>query len=437
MKKVLWLALAAALLIGAGGWIAAAQRGQDGAQELLHALAQQRWAEAQEHLSAVTVKLSKLPACAAVPTQVELLTGVSRQADAVAGSLSALPFSHAALGDTVKFCNQLSEYTLGLSLKTAAGEVLDDIAIAKLSELQRQCTLLSGRLATADAAALTLENAGVFYAAAQADERPLEAVADADNGMDYPSMIYDGAFSDARHGGTPKALGEGEISQEQAIATAVAFIGEARVQQAEAGVPSGGVIPCHGVTLRLNDGTVLNADVTVQGGKLLWIMPEHAAFQAGLTLEECTAAAQDFLQSRGYGRMQSTHYQVYDGMAVINFAAVQDGVLLYPDLVKVQLRMDTGELVGLEANNYLMNHTERADLAPLLTQQQAQAKVSRQLTITRACLCMIPQSGSERLCWEFGGTWKENEYRVYIDAMTGEEADVLMLIRSPQGSMAA
>ena len=55
---------------------------------------------------------------------------------------------------------------------------------------------------------------------------------------------------------------------------------------------------------------------------------------------------------------------IYDGLAVINFVALQDGVLLYPDLVKVQVRMDTGEIVGMEANNYLMNHTVRTALSP-------------------------------------------------------------------------
>ena len=436
MKTVLLL-LCSALLILTTVWGYAAQQEADDAQDMLHAAAQQRWAEAQEHLSAITVKLNKLPAAAALSTQVELLTGVSRQADGAAAALSALPYSHAAMADTIKFCNQLSEYTLGLSLQTAGGMRLSEVELSKLSELKRNCALLTGQLATADASGLTLLSNSVFYAPAQADERPLEAVADQDNGMDYPSMIYDGAFSDARHRGTPKALGKGEITQEQAIASAVAFIGQERVEEAEAGVPSGGAIPCHGVTLRLRDGTVLSADVSVQGGQMLWIMPEHASFSTGLTLEECTQSAQQFLKSRGYGDMQSTHYQVYDGMAVINFVSVQDGVLLYPDLVKVQMRMDTGELVGLESNNYLMNHTQRKELSPVLTQKQALARVSPQLTVTSACLCVIPDRSSERLCWEFAGWWKENEYRVYIDALTGEEADVLMLIRSPQGAMAA
>ena len=41
----------------------------------------------------------------------------------------------------------------------------------------------------------------------------------------------------------------------------------------------------------------------------------------------------DFLLDRGYGEMEANHYQVYDGLAVINFVAVQDGVLLYPCLL--------------------------------------------------------------------------------------------------------
>ena len=35
--------------------------------------------------------------------------------------------------------------------------------------------------------------------------------------------------------------------------------------------------------------------------------------------------------------MEASYYQVYDGLAVIHFAALQDGVLLYPDQLKLQI----------------------------------------------------------------------------------------------------
>lgn len=414
---------------------------QRSAQALEDAYAQ-RVLETQEHLQAIGLKLGKAPVAADARTQVELLAGISRQADSVVSGLSALPLSHIAMSDTLKFCNQLSEYAMVLALSVAAGQPLTEQETAELVSLESQCALLTGQFATARetmvAESLRLTaRPGVFYAEAQAAQRPLEQVADPDNGMDYPSMIYDGAFSDARHYGTPKALGEGRIDQRQAMEAARSFVGEERVRSVEAAPDSGGALASYGVKLTLNDGVVLNAEVTRQGGKMLWMVPEHAAFEPGWTLEECAEAARDFLLDRGYGEMEANHYQVYDGLAVINFVAVQDGVLLYPDLVKVQVRMDTGEVVGLEANNYLMNHTERTGLSPALSGEQALEKASSRLEAGQARLCVIPYREGERLCYEVPGRYEGREYRVYIDAITGEEAEVLMMVDSVGGRMAA
>ena len=414
---------------------------QRSAQALEDAYAQ-RVLETQEQLQAIGLKLGKAPVAADARTQVELLAGISRQADSVVSGLSALPLSHIAMSDTLKFCNQLSEYAMVLALSVAAGQPLTEQETAELVSLESQCALLTGQFATARetmvAESLRLTaRPGVFYAEAQAARRPLEQVADPDNGMDYPSMIYDGAFSDARHYGSPKALGEGRIDQRQAMEAARAFVGEERVRSVEAAPDSGGALASYGVKLTLNDGVVLNAEVTRQGGKMLWMVPEHAAFEPGWTLEECAEAARDFLLDRGYGEMEANHYQVYDGLAVINFVAVQDGVLLYPDLVKVQVRMDTGEVVGLEANNYLMNHTERTGLSPALSGEQALEKASSRLEAGQARLCVIPYREGERLCYEVPGRYEGREYRVYIDAITGEEAEVLMMVDSVGGRMAA
>ena len=339
---LLYTFLGAAVLISIFLTLDFGNRAQRSAQALEDAYAQ-RVLETQEHLQAIGLKLGKAPVATDTRTQVELLAGISRQADSVVSGLSALPLSHVAMSDTMKFCNQLSEYAMVLALSVSAGQPLTGQQTTELSKLESQCALLLGQFATAretmvaESLRLTAQP-GVFYAEAQAAQRPLEQVADPDNGMDYPSMIYDGAFSDARHYGTPKALGQDMIDQRQAMEIARAFVGEERVQRVEAAPDSGGALASYGVTLTLNDGVVLNAEVTRQGGKMLWMVPEHAAFEPGLTLEECAGTAQRFLLDRGYGQMEANHYQVYDGLAVINFVAVQDGVLLYPDLVKVQVR---------------------------------------------------------------------------------------------------
>ena len=153
-------------------------RAQRSAQALEDAYAQ-RVLETQEHLQAIGLKLGKAPVAADARTQVELLAGISRQADSVVSGLSALPLSHIAMSDTLKFCNQLSEYAMVLALSVAAGQPLTEQETAELVSLESQCALLTGQFATARetmvAESLRLTaRPGVFYAEAQAAQRPLE-----------------------------------------------------------------------------------------------------------------------------------------------------------------------------------------------------------------------------------------------------------------------
>lgn len=392
-------------------------------------------------LESMGVKLEKL-LISASPTQgATLLAQLSRQAGEVQQNLSLLPLSHSAIGPTVRFANQLSDYTLVLTSHLAENDTLTDEDAATLSDLRAQLSQLGSQLYLAqqqmDAKQLAfVPQQSLFYANSQADVRPLEQLEDKDSGMDYPSLIYDGAFSDGRHLGTPKGLPEGAIAADQAIEIAKEFVGADRVKSAISAASVIGTIPAWGVTIDTAD-CQLTLEVTKQGGKVLWMVPEHASFTPQLSLDDCREKAAAFLESRGFGAMEAHYYQVYDGLAVINFAATQDDVILYPDLVKVQVRLDTGEIVGIEANNYWMNHVTRTLATPALTQAEAQQKVSSRLSITKGRLCLIPHLGKERLCYEFIGTWDDNQYQIYIDASTGEEVELLKIIPVENGILTA
>ena len=237
--------------------------------------------------------------------------------------------------------------------------------------------------------------------------------------------------------GTPKALGKETINAQQAAEIATRFVGADRVQSTTAGAETEGLLAAFGVTVTLKDGVTLNVDVTKQGGKVLWMMPEHASFGQTLTLEECTEKARLFLRERGYDNLTAEYYQVYDGLAVINFVPIENDVLLYPDLVKAQVRMDTGEVVGLEANNYLMNHVSRGSMTATLTRAQALMQISTRLQADSVRLCVIPYRDSERFCWEIKGTYDSNQYMVYLDAATGEQLEVLMVLQTTAGLLSA
>lgn len=355
------------------------------------------------------------------PGQHALLLGrVSSLAGAASENLSALPAAYGADESGLKFLGQTADYAQTLAAAAAEGRTLSETDVRQLAQLMQK----SGELRR------HLENGEGFAYDAPSEEQKL-------SGIEYPSLLYDGPFSDGVRQGAPRGLSGEEITSEQAVEAGRAFLGAARAQRA---ADMKGPIPCWGVSAE-TDGVTITLQVTRQGGKILWMAPETAGFETKLGMEACVARAREFLESHGFGEMEPSFTQQYDGLAVISFAAVQDDVTLYPDLVKAQVRMDTGEVVGLEANNYWMNHTERENLAPQVDEQQALRAVSGRLTVTGSRLCVIPvddglDSGkTEKLCWEFAGEWNGSRYFVYIDAETGEEEKVLKVVAGNGGTL--
>lgn len=351
----------------------------------------------------------------------QYLSQVDRGAAQIAQCLSLLPFPREEGQKAVKFANQLSDYASAL---ITAGEITEEDA-RQLSDLMKAC------------AEYTRALNGVFQEGADASAIASREDAQAyDTAVSYPTLIYDGPFSDARKTEAWKGLTGMEITREDAARLAREFVGADRVVGVSAGADMGGDVPCYGVTLQLRDLT-LEAAVTRQGGKVLFLFPDAASFPSRKSVEECRENALAFLKGKGYEDMEPTYFQVYEGVCVISFAAVQGDTLLYPDLVKVQLRMDTGEVVGVEQRNYLQNHTARGALRPGLTQEEAQGAVSGRLKVASARLCLIPTDAGEKLCYEFKGSYGDGEYLIYIDAESGEQQEMFRVVETETGLEAA
>ena len=355
------------------------------------------------------------------PGQHALLLGrVSTLAAAASENLSALPAAYGADEAGLKFLSQTGEYAQTLATAAAEGRTLTETDVQQLSALMQK----SGELRR------HLESGAGFAYDAPGEEQKL-------SGIEYPSLLYDGPFSDGIRQGTPRGISGEEITAEQAVEAGRAFLGADRAQRA---ADMQGPIPCWGVAAQ-KGGVAVNMQVTRQGGKILWMAPETAGFDAALEMDACVERAQAFLAEHGFGQMQPSFTQQYDGLAVVSFAAEQDGVILYPDLVKAQVRMDTGDVVGLEANNFWMNHMQRENLTPAVDESQALRAVSDRLTVTGARLCVIPvddglNSGkTEKLCWEIAGDWSGSRYLTYIDAETGEEEKVLKVVQGNGGTL--
>ena len=133
--------------------------------------------------------------------------------------------------------------------------------------------------------------------------------------------------------------------------------------------------------------------------------------------------------------MRESYYFTDDGICTINFAATQNGYILYPDLIKVSVSLENGEIMAFDASGYISNHYERKIESPKITENEAKSKLNDELTVIDVQLCVIPTEWkTEKYCYEIHcKTDNEQEILVYIDSFTGEEDNILILLYSDGG----
>ncbi|MGN1021172.1 MAG: PepSY1/2 domain-containing protein [Aristaeellaceae bacterium] len=433
MKKyILPLTLALLLLITAA--IAAMQTDRLG--RLTRALEEaglQALHQSAEEMQALTLDLEKLMVSGQASQQAALLHRISLTAGDVQQCLASLPLSHEAMAGTLTFVGELRDDAAAM-LPALTSRPLTPAQLEHLSACLASCAQLSSQLSlarqTMEEGGMTLTQTGsVFSADASASQRPLEQLGSAEEGVIYPP-------ADVRLPSSPRGLPEGDVTREEARQLARDLVGAEAVLAVSDAPDASGVLPAYGVTVQTAD-VLLNLEITRQGGKLLWMMPETASFPITQSPAACEDAALGFLTAQGFGPAEAVWRQLYDGLCVISFAPVQEGVLLYPDLLTVQVRMDTLQVVGLEARSYWTNHVRRDMPDPALSAEDASALLSEQAEAQSHRLCLIPEGDGETLCWQFTVTRGGETYLIYLDAQEGREVAIRKLIPLENGATAA
>ena len=145
-----------------------------------------------------------------------------------------------------------------------------------------------------------------------------------------------------------------------------------------------------------------------------------------------------FLNKCGYKSIKAVWTTVQDNTSYINFASVTDGgeIIIYGDLIKVSVCMGSGRVCDVDARLYLKNNKERKIPNPEITVEQAERKISHDITVKTARLAYIPMpSGIEKLAYEFSGSGNDGEFYIYIDAITGHELQIFKVVESSDGRL--
>ena len=375
----------------------------------------------------------------------ETLTYLWREANLAQTYLTRLPVESQELENTEKFLNQVSDYSYTLSRKNIKGENLSEEEIKNLEQLHSYSIELENVL---NQLATDLQNGSMTWddltvngkeEFAQAVSSNLDVFSSLEeNFHEYSGLIYDGAFSEHLTSTTPKGLTGDDISEEDAKNKAKQFLGEENIKEIiNLGLSENSDLAAYNFSVKTNNEDNISIAISKKGGHIVYSNCNRNIEEEKLSYDEANQKAKDFLNKEGFNNMKETYYLNENGIVTINYAYSQNDVIMYPDLIKVKVALDNGEIMGIETSGYLNNHTERNIAKNLISVDEAKKYLNKNLNIQSENLAIIPtEYKTEILCYEFKGKVDDREFLVYINADTGEEEDILVIYNTPNGTLA-
>lgn len=349
-------------------------------------------------------------------------------------SLSALAED---LEGTYKFLSQTGDYATYLSKKVYAGEVVTAKEHENLLRLLQYATKYKNSVTQM----VEICNHGGQITkrdVKSADGTRLPAISTdfstAEEAFEnYPTLLYDGPFADAVLHKEPQLLkGQDKISKDAAAKIAAKALGcnETHLNRLE---DEAGRMPAYVFTK--GQQTV---NVTKSGGYVSSILFGGKISTKAIDEKEAIKQAAAYLKKLGYPDMRSTYYAADSNICTVNFAYCRDGILYYTDLIKVGVSLRDGSVVSLEARGYITNHHRRNVPTFTVSEKAATAKISPYLEVRSTKKCLIPkEDGREVACIEVltHSADTGEDALVYLNAATGAEEDILLLLYSDHGTL--
>ncbi|CAM4223654.1 germination protein YpeB [Paenibacillus tarimensis] len=174
-----------------------------------------------------------------------------------------------------------------------------------------------------------------------------------------------------------------------------------------------------------NSDRQIKMDFTKNGGRMIWYLNPRDVDSPAVDVGTAEQAASSFLRTHGYPNMQAISFDRTDNAIVLTFAALQDEVLIYPEKLTVKVALDNGDIIGLQAADFVYAHHERTISKPSLDSKEARKALNPALRLKSERLALIENDmGEETLCYEFTGNINGGSYRIYINADTGQEEKI-------------
>ncbi len=369
--------------------------------------------ELNSNVNNMEVELSKLMVTQDSVSQQRLLSNLKQQSSDAEESLSLLPVNNNMLQQTNRFMNQLNGYCS--SLITYKDGQMDNEDYASLHNIHDSIKAIQEELNNIMKRLMEgyriIDNIGFDESADfNANFSPFY-----NESIKYPSLIYDGPFSDSTVNKTVKGLKGEEIDEDSAREIVLGLFGkEITIESVR---ESSGVFDTYNFVTKI-DGNTYYIEIAKKGGFLLGMnsnmdrgIPSNDEGVRAETIDDISlnesaiGVALDFAKRLQIDDMECVWSASSSDVCYVNLAPVDRDVVLYPDLIKAKINLNDMSIMGWEATSYALNHVEREDLIAQLSIEEAREHVSSNLNIDNERLCVIPLDFvGETLAYEFSGS---------------------------------
>lgn len=393
--------------------------------------------ELTSNINDIEVDMSKLIATNSADSQREVLNNIYNNCSLANNNLSCLPIQNNKVDKVNKFINNLGGYAYSLLTHVNTNNKLTEEQLKQVEELYSTSQIMSYEINT-------------YFNSLKFDYSIIKDI-DISNGDNsnfmgglenvqssaskVPTLIYDGPFSESVVNKEIKGLPAEEIFRETALNKIKEYFKNYNLQDVKYLSDTNGKFETYDFMVEL-DNSNLYVQLSKLGGVVVNITGYNSTGTKNLTIQECETLAHNFASDIGFSDMYSVWSAQTGDIVYINLAPIVNGIIYYPDLVKVKINAKTSAIIGLDSANYCYNHVKRTLSTPSLSFDDAQKLVSPLLNVEERNLTVISNDYvGETLAYEFICSWNDYVYYVYIDAMTGEECNIMRVIKTYNGDL--
>lgn len=172
-------------------------------------------------------------------------------------------------------------------------------------------------------------------------------------------------------------------------------------------------------------GTLLFAEVSQYDGALLRFDYYEDCLGDTFDYQNAERIAEEFLESLGYEDVEVVRLRENGSNVDFTFVYEDDGVVYYPDEIRVKVCRTRGIVSGFDATKYILNHKDREDVEPQITLAQAYDKLHEKLDVQSARLAVVRTARGDRGAYEFLCAYNGETYFVFLDANSGDEISII------------